>query len=124
MIKLIENIFFTTTITYKATLPGPQINPAGIYSRNTSEQNGLRKKENDYRGANTSIDENDRSSLNFMDWFVKEKSDDEIYPARNSDKMKIAGDGKTEKDAVYLKEEDPANTFGDDRFEQDIRRFE
>ena len=46
------------------------------------------------------------------------------YPASNSDKMKIAGDSKTEKDAIYLTEEYPANTFGYDRFEQDIRRFE
>ena len=78
MIKLIENIFFTTTITYKATLPGPQMNPSGIYNRNTNEKIGLRNKEGDFRGENTSIHENNRSSLNFMDWFVKEKSDDEI----------------------------------------------
>jgi hypothetical protein len=121
MIKLIENIFFTTTVTYNATLPGPQMNPSGIYNRNTNEKIGLRNKGGDFRGENTSIHENNRSSLNFMDLFVKEKSDDEIYPASNSDKMKIEGDGKTENEAKYSKEEDPANTYNHDRYEQDIR---
>jgi hypothetical protein len=120
MIKLIENIFFTTTISYKATLPGSQMNPAGIFSRNASVKVGIRNKDGEYREVNKSIDENDRTSLNFMEWFVKEKPDDEIYTAGNSDNMKIAGDGKTEKEAIYSTEGDPANTYTGERFEQDI----
>jgi hypothetical protein len=71
MIKLIENIFFTTTISNKASLPGSQINPAGIYSSNES--------------------------------------------------MKIAYDGKTDKESIYSSEGDPANTYNGERFEKNVR---
>lgn len=70
MLKLIENIFFTETIAQKSSLPDSYMNPADIYN--------LKESGNDTDGdcgeVKTSIDESNRSPLNFMQGFVKEKN--------------------------------------------------
>jgi len=116
MIKLIENIFFTKTNAHKAFLPGPNINPVDIYSRNESGKLEVRNANGDYGEVKTSIDENDWSSLNFMQWFVKEKADEELYPTGNPDNIKIAGDGKTRIEASNSSNKDPANKPNGERF--------
>jgi len=121
MTEFAENIYCTATISYNANSPGPQINREGIHSRNASMKIGVRNKEGDYREVNRIIDENGLVSIKITERFANGRPDNEINPTHWYDRMKIAGDGKTEKEAVYSTDEDSTKTRGYERYSKDTR---
>jgi hypothetical protein len=120
MMKLIENMFFKNKNSHIAHLSFLNKNSDRF---NIHQSRGIVEVHNvnEYDEVKTNIQENDWSSLNFMQWFIKEQTDEELFSTPNIDSLKIGGNGKTKEDARYSPDIDTANNHCEDRFEQDSR---
>jgi ferritin len=59
-----------------------------------------------YNIVNMSMEEKDWATWNFMQWFVKEQTEEETMAIDLLDKIKIAGGAKANDDALYLLDRD------------------
>ena len=73
-----------------------------------------------YKIVKMSFDEEDWATWNFMQWFVKEQTEEETLVMTLLNKMKIAGGEKITDDALYAFDRDLENTPDEARPAQDI----
>ena len=73
-----------------------------------------------YKIAKLSFHEEDWATWNFMQWFVKEQTEEETLVLDLLNKMKIAGGEKISNDALYSLDRDLEKTPGDSRLAQDV----
>ena len=73
-----------------------------------------------YNIVNMSLDEKDWATWNFMQWFVKEQTEEETLALDLLSKIKIAGGEKANGDALYALDNDLANTPDDAILAQDV----
>jgi ferritin len=67
-----------------------------------------------------SHNEEDWATWSFMQWFVKEQTEEENLANSLLDKIKIAGGEKAPIDALYLFDKDLENTPDDARLAQEV----
>ena len=67
-----------------------------------------------------SLDEEDWATWNFMQWFVKEQTEEETLAMNLLDKMKIAGGEKITSNALYSFDRDLEKTPDEARSAQDV----
>jgi ferritin len=67
-----------------------------------------------------SFDEEDWATWNFMQWFVKEQTEEEMRVMSLLNKIKIAEGEKISNDALYSLDKDLEKTPGDSRLAQDV----
>ena len=67
-----------------------------------------------------SFDEEDWATWNFMQWFVKEQTEEETLALNLLDKIKIAGGEKMDPASLYSLDRDLEKTPDDARLAQDV----
>ena len=75
---------------------------------------------NIYNIVNMSMGEKDWATWNFMQWFVKEQTEEETLALDLLSKVKIAGGPNAKDDALYALDKDLAGTPDDATLAQDV----
>lgn len=73
-----------------------------------------------YKIVKLSFEEGDWATWNFMQWFVKEQTEEETLALDLLDKLKIAGGDKASDDTLYSLDRDLHNTRDDATLAQDV----
>ena len=73
-----------------------------------------------YKIVKMSFDEQDWATWNFLQWFVKEQTEEETMALNLLDKIKIAGGNKASGESIYSLDRDLQTTPDDARLAQDV----
>ena len=73
-----------------------------------------------YRIVDLSMEERDWATWNFMQWFVKEQTEEETLALDLLSKIKVAGGAKANDDALYTLDRDLGSTPDDATLAQDV----
>jgi ferritin len=121
MMKLFEYILKRGAKVKVTAIPAPAADPVSV--------NNCFEKVFDHEVSNTkaiynlvklSHNEEDWATWSFMQWFVKEQTEEENLAISLLDKIKIAGGEKATIDALYLLDKDLENTPDDARLAQEV----
>ena len=121
MMKILEYILKRGGKVIITAIPAPPEAPVSI--NNCFEKVFAHEVDNTksvYKIAKMSFDEEDWATWNFMQWFVKEQTEEEVLVMGLLNKMKIAGGEKISHDALYSLDSDLEKTSGDSRLAQDV----
>ncbi len=107
MMKFLEYILqrgSTVTIT---AIPEPGENPTGVYDAfQKAFKQEVDNTESIYKLVKQSFDEADWATWNFLQWFVKEQTEEETLIMNMLDKLKIAGAEKASGESLYAIDRD------------------
>ena len=73
-----------------------------------------------YAIVKLSMEEEDWATWNFMQWFVKEQTEEESFAMSLLDKIKIAGNSKAGSSALYILDKDLEQATGEEIAAQDV----
>jgi ferritin len=121
MMKLLEYILKRGAEVKITTIPAPPPNPASL--NNCFEKVFEHEVDNTkavYSVVKMSLEEEDWATWNFMQWFVKEQTEEETLAMNLLNKMKIAGGEKVSSNAIYSLDRDLEKTPDDARSAQDV----
>ena len=121
MMKILEYILKRGGNVKITAIPAPPEAPASI--NNCFEKAFAHEVDNTkavYKIVKMSFDEEDWSTWNFMQWFVKEQIEEEMLVLNLLDKMKIAGGEKISSNTLYSLDRDLENTPDEARSAQDV----
>ena len=121
MMKILEYILKRGGKVMIAAIPAPPGAPTGI--NNCFEKAFAHEVDNTkavYKIVKMSFDEEDWATWNFMQWFVKEQTEEETLVMSLLNKMKIAGADKISGEALYSLDRDLVNTPDEARPAQEI----
>ena len=121
MMKILEYILKRGGKVIIEAIPAPPKTPTSI--NNCFEKAFTHEVDNTraiYKIVKMSLDEEDWATWNFMQWFVKEQTEEETLVMDLLNKMKIAGGEKITGDALYALDRDLENTPDEARSAQDI----
>ncbi len=121
MMKILEYILKRGGEVKVTAIPAPPPNPTSI--NNCFEKVFGHEVDNTtavYKVVKMSLEEEDWATWNFMQWFVKEQTEEETLALNLLDKIKIAGGEKAEKTSLYSLDRDLATTPDDAKLAQDI----
>jgi ferritin len=121
MMKMLEYILKRGGKVIITAIPAPPEAPLSI--NNCFEKVFAHEVDNTkavYKIAKMSFDEEDWATWNFMQWFVKEQTEEETLVMTLINKMKIAGGEKITSEALYSFDKDLENTPGEARSAQDV----
>jgi ferritin len=107
MMKILEYILQRGGQVKIEAIPAPPPNPVSI--QNCFEKVFEHEVDNTkavYRLVKASLDEEDWATWHFMQWFVKEQTEEETLALNLLDKIKIAGGDKASGDALYTLDRD------------------
>jgi ferritin len=121
MMKILEYILKRGAKVVVTTIPGPGPDPANV--NDCFEK--IFKSEVDnttsiYNIVNMSMAEKDWATWNFMQWFVKEQTEEETLALDLLSKIKISGGAAANDDALYTLDRDLAGTPDDATLAQDV----
>jgi ferritin len=121
MMKLLEYILKRGARVRVGAIPAPPADPVSIndcfekvFGHEVDNTNAV------YKVVNLSLDEGDWATWNFMQWFVKEQTEEETLAISLLDKIKIAGGEKATSEALYALNKDLETTPDDARLAQDV----
>ena len=121
MMKILEYILKRGGKVVIEAIPAPPKNPESI--NNCFEKAFTHEVDNTkavYKIVKMSFDEEDWATWNFMQWFVKEQTEEETLVMDLLNKMKIAGGEKITGEALYALDKDLENTPDEARSAQDV----
>lgn len=121
MMKILEYILKRGGKVNVTAIPAPPSNPANVH--NCFEKIFQHEVDNTaavYKVVKMSLEQEDWATWNFMQWFVKEQTEEEMLVMNLLNKMKIAGGEKISNDALYSLDRDLENTPDDSRMAQDV----
>jgi len=121
MMKILEYILKRGGKVIVTTIPDPGADPKSV--NDCFEKIFKSEVENTssiYNIANMSMAEKDWATWNFMQWFVKEQTEEETLAIDLLSKIKIAGGEKAGHDALYTLDNDLAKTPDDAKLAQDV----
>ena len=107
MMKLLEYILQRGAKVNVEAIPAPPKDPTGI--QNCFErvfEHELDNTKGIYKLVKMSLDEEDWATWHFMQWFVKEQTEEETLALNLLDKIKIAGGAKASGEALYALDKD------------------
>jgi ferritin len=114
MMKILEYILKRGANVSVSSIPAPPSNPSSI--QNCFEKIFQHETENTaaiYKIVKLSMDEEDWATWNFMQWFVKEQTEEETLAMDLLAKIKIAGGENANANAVYSLDRDLKSTPDD-----------
>ena len=121
MMKILEYILKRGAEVQVTAIPAPPKNPGSInscfekiFEHETDNTKAV------YKLVKMSLDEEDWATWDFMQWFVKEQTEEETLAMNLLDKMKIAGGEKISSDALYALDRDLEKTPDEARSAQDV----
>ncbi len=121
MMKILEYILKRGAKVVVSPIPGPGPDPTSVNDcfekifKSEVENTG-----NIYNLVNMSMDEKDWATWNFMQWFVKEQTEEETLALDLLSKIKVAGGEKAGNDALYALDTDLKDTPDDATLAQDV----
>jgi len=121
MMKILEYILKRGGKVVVTAIPGPGADPVSV--NDCFEKIFKSEVENTtsiYNIVNMSMAEKDWATWNFMQWFVKEQTEEETLAMDLLSKVKIAGGAAAKDDALYALDKDLAGTPDDAILAQDV----
>ena len=121
MMKILEYILKRGATVKVTAIPAPPPDPQNIH--NCFEKVFEHEVDNTkaiYKIVKMCLTEEDWATWNFMQWFVKEQTEEETLALDLLDKIKIAGGDKISSDALYSLDRDLESTPDDARLAQDV----
>jgi ferritin len=121
MMKILEYILKRGGKVTVTSIPEPGAEPTSV--NNCFEkvyQSEVKNTENIYRIVDLSMAEKDWATFNFMQWFVKEQTEEETLAIDLLDKVRIAGGEKATDSALYSLNRDMGTTPDDAVLAQDV----
>ena len=121
MMKILEYILKRGGKVVVTAIPGPGSDPVSV--NDCFEKIFKSEVENTtsiYNIVNMSMAEKDWATWNFMQWFVKEQTEEETLAMDLLSKVKIAGGAAAKDDALYALDKDLAGTPDDAILAQDV----
>jgi ferritin len=121
MMKILEYILKRGAKVVVSAIPSPGPEPANV--NDCFEKIFKSEVENTtsiYNIVNMSMAEKDWATWNFMQWFVKEQTEEETLALDLLAKIKISGGSKANDDALYTLDRDLEKTPDDARLAQDV----
>jgi ferritin len=120
MMKILEYILERGAKVNIEAIPAPPSNPDGIqdcfekiFGHEVDNTKGI------YKIVKMSFDEEDWATWNFIQWFVKEQTEEETMVLNMLDKLKIAGGGRASGESLYSLDRDMKDTPDDAELAQD-----
>jgi ferritin len=114
MMKILEYILERGGKVKVEAIPAPPANPTNVqecfekvFEQEIDNTNSI------YKLVKQSFDESDWATWHFMQWFVKEQTEEETLALNLLDKIKIAGGAKASGDALYNLDRDLEKTPDD-----------
>lgn len=102
MMKILEYILERGAKVKVTAIPAPPADPKNmqdcfeqVFKQEVDNTNGI------YKLVKMSLTEEDWATWNFMQWFIKEQTEEETLAINLLDKIKIAGGAKASGDALY-----------------------
>lgn len=114
MMKILEYILQRGGTVKIEAIPAPPADPVNI--RDCFEKTFAHEVDNTtsiYKLVKLSFDEQDWATWNFLQWFVKEQTEEETLVMNLLDKLKIAGGEKADNEALYSLDRDLKSTPDD-----------
>lgn len=121
MMKILEYILKRGAEVKVDAIPAPPANPASI--NNCFEKVFAHEVDNTkaiYALVKMSLTEEDWATWNFMQWFVKEQTEEETLALNLLDKIKLAGGENAKSDALYTLDRELEKTPDDAKLAQDV----
>ena len=121
MMKILEYILKRGSTVKITAVPDPGEAPASV--NNCFEKVFEQEVDNTkaiYKVVKLSLEEEDWATWNFMQWFVKEQTEEETLALNLLDKIKIAGGEKTNSNILYSLDRDLEKTPDDAVLAQDV----
>jgi ferritin len=121
MMKILEYILERGAKVKVETIPEPPEDPKGIY--HCFEKVFGHEVDNTksiYKIVKMSFDEEDWATWNFLQWFVKEQTEEETMSLNLLDKLRIAGGEKASNESLYSLDRDMKTAPDDARLAQDV----
>jgi len=121
MMKILEYILKRGAKVTIAAIPAPGPDPVSV--NDCFEKIFKSEVENTasiYNIVNLSMAEKDWATWNFMQWFVKEQTEEETLALDLLAKIKVAGGANAKADALYTLDKDLADTPDDATLAQDV----
>jgi ferritin len=121
MMKILEYILKRGGEVKVTAIAAPPQNPVSIHS--CFEKVFGHEVDNTtavYKVVKMSMDEQDWATWNFMQWFVKEQTEEETLALNLLDKVKIAGGEKASESTLYSLDRDLSTTPDDATLAQDV----
>ncbi len=121
MMKILEFILKRGAKVQVTAIPAPPENPSSInncferiFEHEVDNTTGI------YKVVKMSLEEEDWATWNFMQWFVKEQTEEETLTLNLIDKIKIAGGEKANSDVLYAFDRDLEQTPDDAKSARDV----
>ena len=114
MMKILEYILKRGGTVNVTAIPAPPANPLNVH--NCFEKVFKHEVENTtavYKVVKMSLEQEDWATWNFMQWFVKEQTEEETLALDLLDKIKIAGGEKANSNSIYSLDRDLKSTPDD-----------
>jgi len=121
MMKILEYILKRGAKVVVSAIPGPGAEPKNV--NDCFEKIFKSEVENTasiYNIVNLSMAEKDWATWNFMQWFVKEQTEEETLAMNLLSKIKISGGRSANDDALYALDRDLSKTPDDAVLAQDV----
>ena len=121
MMKILEYILKRGGKVKVTAIPAPPPDPSSL--NNCFEKVFEHEVDNTsavYKLVKMSFTEEDWATWNFMQWFVKEQTEEEVLVMDQLNKLKIAGGEKITNNALYSLDKDMEKTPDDSRLAQDV----
>ena len=121
MMKILEYILKRGAEVKVTAIPAPPANPKNM--QNCFEKVFEHEVDNTkavYKLVKMSFTEEDWATWNFMQWFVKEQTEEETLALSLLDKIKIAGGKNIDSNSLYLLDRDLQTTPEDATLAQDV----
>jgi ferritin len=120
MMKFLEYILKRGGKVVVSAIPAPGPDPVSVNDCFEKVFNSeVENTANIYRLVELSMAEKDWATWNFMQWFVKEQTEEETLAMDLLSKIKIAGGANAQNDALYALDNDLAKTPDDAKLAQD-----
>ena len=121
MMKILEYILKRGAVVKIAAIPAPPADPTSIH--NCFERVFQHEVDNTaaiYKVVKLSLKEEDWATWNFMQWFVKEQTEEETLAMSLLNKLRLAGGAKADMNSLYSLDRDLATTPDDAPLAQDV----
>jgi len=121
MMKILEYILKRGGEVTISAIPAPPPNPVNLH--NCFEKVFEHEVDNTkavYKLVKQSLTEEDWATWNFMQWFVKEQTEEETLALELLDKVKIAGGENMNSNSIYSLDRDLEKAPDDARLAQDV----
>ncbi len=121
MMKLLEYILKRGAKVAITAIPAPTSDPSSV--NNCFEKVFEKEVDNTkaiYKIVKMSLHEEDWATWHFLQWFVKEQTEEENLAISLLDKIKIAGGEKATADALYVLYKDLEKTSGNVRLAEEV----